>query len=52
LSLVSGVLDRITASHAAGQPSLRIAATLNADGLKPRRATSWHAQSVNKILNR
>jgi DNA invertase Pin-like site-specific DNA recombinase len=46
------VLDRITASHAEGQPFLRIAANLNADGLKPRRGTRWHAWSVNKILSR
>lgn len=46
------VLDRLKALHAAGEPFLRIAATLNSEGVKPRRGMRWHASAVNKILTR
>jgi DNA invertase Pin-like site-specific DNA recombinase len=46
------VLDRLKASHAAGESFLSIAVGLNTEGIKPRRGSKWHAWSVNKILSR
>jgi hypothetical protein len=45
-------LNRLKALHAAGRSFLRIAATLIAEGIKPRRGTRWRASALNKIPRR
>lgn len=44
------VLERIHALRASGMGFDRIAASLNAEGVRPRRGARWHGLTVNKIL--
>jgi len=44
------VIERMKALRAEGMGFDRIAAALNAEGIKPRRGARWHGLTVNKIL--
>lgn len=44
------VIERMTALRGSGMGFDRIAATLNAEGVRPRRGARWHGLTVNKIL--
>ena len=46
------VVARIMALRQTGMPYRAIAATLDGDGLKPRRATAWSAMSVRAVVQR
>jgi DNA invertase Pin-like site-specific DNA recombinase len=46
----SAVIERMKALRATGMGFDRIAAALNAEGIKPRRGVRWHGLTVNKIL--
>ena len=48
----SAILYRMSALRESGAGFDRIAATLNAEGLKPRRGSQWYGSAVNKILSR
>jgi hypothetical protein len=43
-------LNRLKALHAAGRSFLRIAATLIAEGIKPRRGTRWRASALSTLF--
>ena len=45
-------IGRIRELHAEGKSLREIAATLDAEGLKPKRGGSWHARTVARVLNR
>jgi len=44
------VIDRMKALRASGMGFDRIAAQLNAEGVKPRRGERWHGLTVNRVL--
>jgi DNA invertase Pin-like site-specific DNA recombinase len=44
------VIERMKALRATGMGFDRIAAALNAEGIRPRRGARWHGLTVNKIL--
>jgi DNA invertase Pin-like site-specific DNA recombinase len=44
------VIERMKALRAEGMGFDRVAAALNAEGIKPRRGARWHGLTVNKIL--
>jgi DNA invertase Pin-like site-specific DNA recombinase len=44
------VIERMKALRATGMVFDRIAAALNAEGIRPRRGARWHGLTVNKIL--
>ena len=44
------VIERMKALRATPMGFDRIAAALNAEGIKPRRGQRWHGLTVNKIL--
>jgi len=44
------VITRLESMRAGGMGFDRIAATLNAEGIRPRRGERWHGLTVNKIL--
>lgn len=46
------ILDRLRKLRSSGLGFDKIAAQMNADGVKPRSGARWHGQSVNKILRR
>ena len=46
----SKVIERMTALRAPGMGFDKIAAHLNAEGLKPRRGDRWHGLTVNRGL--
>jgi DNA invertase Pin-like site-specific DNA recombinase len=46
------VLARMKKMRAAGAPLAHIAATLNAEGVGPRRGERWHALTVSRIVGR
>jgi DNA invertase Pin-like site-specific DNA recombinase len=46
------VIERMKELRTAGMGFDRIAAALNADGIKPRRGTKWWGLSVNNVLSR
>jgi hypothetical protein len=46
------ILERIQVLRTEGLGFDRIAGTLNAEGLQPRRGVKWHGWAVNKILSR
>jgi site-specific DNA recombinase len=46
----TAVIERMKALRASGIGFDRIAAALNAEGIKPRRGAGWHSLTVNKIL--
>jgi site-specific DNA recombinase len=44
------IIERMQALRSAGMGFDRVAATLNAEGIRPRRGARWHGLTVNKIL--
>ena len=48
----TAVTARMAELRAAGQSYRSIAATLNAEGLKPKRGGQWHSQTVSRVLER
>lgn len=46
----SGAIERMKALRATGMGFDRIAAQLNAEGIRPRIGERWHGQVVNRIL--
>jgi hypothetical protein len=46
----SEVIERMVALRASGMAFEKIAAQLNAEGVKPRRGASWYGKTVDKIL--
>jgi DNA invertase Pin-like site-specific DNA recombinase len=46
------VLQRLNELRESGLGFDRVAAQLNAEGLKPRRGKKWWGMSINQILNR
>lgn len=45
-------VERLRALRSTGMGFDRIAATLNTEGIKPRRGARWHGLTINKILSR
>jgi hypothetical protein len=46
------ILEEMRKDYAKGVPLRRIATTLNANGIPPRRRQRWYARSVQRILQR
>jgi hypothetical protein len=46
----AAVIERMKALRTAGMGFDRVAAALNAEGIRPRRGARWHGLTINKIL--
>jgi DNA invertase Pin-like site-specific DNA recombinase len=45
-------IDRISTLHADGKSLREIANALNAEGIRPKRASTWHPMAVKRVIDR